>query len=162
MKPLYQLTNEYLEIYNCSEESDLDFAFAEKIEAIDSDFETKALNIASLIKNLTLDIDTVDNVLLDLEAKKHRLKKKVDNLKEYLKFNMEKVDKKEIRNTIHDIRIALNPCSVKVVNQELIPDEYIRKQEILKPDLTKIKDDLKRGVVIEGVELGRSDRLVVK
>lgn len=162
MKPLYEISNEYLNLYNNMDESTEEFDIVQKIQEINENFDIKAMNIVSLVKNFKLDLDNIDNVIDSLKYKRESLGKKIDNLYEYLKFNMEKIEKLEIKNSIHTAKIANNPPSVSVVDASIIPLEYINRTEIVKPDLTKIKNDLKMGVIIDGVLLEQKTRLVIK
>ncbi|TXG82854.1 MAG: siphovirus Gp157 family protein [Spirochaetes bacterium] len=161
MKPLYELTNEYLSLYN-NHEDDCETNFLDTIDKIEDDFDSKAINIASLIKNLKSDLVSFDTAIKSMTERKNAVSKKIDYLCEYLKNNMERIDKKEIKSSIHEIKILSNPASVNIVNCEIIPDEYIKHTEVVKPDLVKIKNDLKLGVVIDGVELKNETRVVIK
>lgn len=161
MKPLYEISNEYLSLYNATEEQ-TEEELIQNLQMIQEDFDKKALNIASFIKNLKLDLASVEQVQSDLDAKKKSISNKIKYLSEYLKFNIEKLGIDKISNSLHEVKIALNPVSVNVLDSNQIPESYKIHQDIVKPDLNKIKNDLKMGIVIDGVELKQDTRVIIK
>jgi hypothetical protein len=64
---------------------------------------------------------------------------------------METANLKKLELANGTISVSNTPQSVQIIDESKIPDEYFRiKKEI---DKTKIKDALKDGVEIEGVQL---------
>jgi hypothetical protein len=161
MKPLYEIANEYLSLYQSHEDIDQE-DFVNLIEKLDSEFDTKAINIAALLKNLTLDLESVEHVLDSLQSKRKQLDNKISYLKDYLLNNMKLLNKNEIKSGLHCIKLRKCPFKLNVLNQSEIPEEYKIHVDQVKLDSDKIREHIKNGVVIDGVELIQNISVVVK
>lgn len=161
MKPLYEITNDYLSLYQNHEDMDQD-SFVDMIDKLDTEFETKAINIAALLKNLNLDLESVEHVLDSLQSKRKQLDNKISYLKDYLLNNMKLLHKEEIKSGLHCIKLRKCPFKLNVLNQSEIPEEYKIHVDQVKLDSDKIKDHIKNGVIIDGVELVQNISVVIK
>ena len=135
---LYEISNQIrdLALFEDNEQTSL------ALQELTEDFNTKALNIAKLTKELNADIDAIDNETKRLYDRKKSLQGKIDGFKEYLMTNMIQSDIPQIKDSIITISIRNNPPSVDLVNTAVIDDRYaIIKREF---DKKAMLDDFKR------------------
>ena len=62
----------------------------------------------------------------------------------------------------HTISVRINPPSVKVLDEAIIPDQYWKVKETRSIDKIALKEELKQGIIIDGCTLTQTQRLVVK
>ncbi|AIM64245.1 Siphovirus Gp157 [Weissella ceti] len=155
---LYDLSSKYLEVYNMD---DVDAeAWTDTLDAIDEAIEAKADNIGSLIRSLEADAEMFKKEADRFSAKKKIAENKVKSLKKYVQSNMELLDKPKIKTDRFTFGIRNNAESVEVLNEDMVPDGYTKNVRTL--DKSKIKADLQAGHNIKGVELKRTQSLIIK
>jgi hypothetical protein len=98
----------------------------------------------------------------EMKTRADKLNNKIENIKTWLKSNLEKCDIKEINSPHFDIKIKLNPESVVVKDENLVPYFYFK--EIIRRQLDKslLSKALKDNMIIPGVFLERRTRLEIK
>ena len=158
MASLYELTGNYLQVYDM-EEIDSETWF-ETLESIDEAIEDKAENYAKLIKNIEADIPGIDSEIKRLQQMKSTAQNKVKRLKENLQGSMEVVGKEKFKSGNFSFNIQNNPSSAQIPDESLIPKKYFVKQEP-KLDRKAVLAALKEGTKVRGAELyqGRSLRI---
>ena len=135
---LYELTSSIRDLTLFEDNESTQKALQELTE----DFNTKALNIAKLTKELNADIDAIDNETKRLYDRKKSLQGKIEWFKNYLLENMTTSKIEQIKDSIITISIRNNPPSVDLVNTAVIDDRYaIIKREF---DKKAMLDDFKR------------------
>ena len=160
---LYEISNKYLAILNNMYDEEtgvVDETALKALNEIEDSFETKAITIGKVFKNLFSLASAIENERKAMQKRENMLKKKIENLKDYLKINMEKCSISKIESHFFNISLRQNPCSVNVIDESKIPKKYFKiKKEV---DITKIKDDLKNCVVIKGAELINTKSVLIK
>lgn len=165
--PLFKIRDNFIGIQTLvNNNDDLDpLQFADQIDAIDGSFETKALDICSVIKNIESDLPCIDYEINRLKARAERIKSKSGHIRKYLFDNMKAIGKTKIEDEINTISIRKGSNAVKVSEDDLlkIPDEYVTVNTIIKPDKRAIKKAIDNGEEIPGATLERNpDSLVIK
>lgn len=96
-----------------------------------------------------------------LSERKKRLENNAARLKELMFDGMKIADVKKIHRPEFDISIKKNPPSLQIDPNAQIPSEYYKKPD---PILDKVllKEDVKSGLFIEGVQLVQVERLEIK
>ncbi|WP_416037506.1 siphovirus Gp157 family protein [Lactococcus formosensis] len=158
---LYDLTTDWQQVYDME---DLDAEiWADTLESIEGEIKDKAINIGYVVKNLEADEAAIDAEIKRLQAKKKVVVKKKQGLKDYLQNSMIAVGIEKIKSAVFNIRIQKNPKSLKFDNEEqFMRNEFYDNYFIPQPpklDKKQMLEDLKNGVVIEGVELQQSESL---
>ncbi len=158
---LYDLTADWQQVYDM-EELDVE-TWADTLESIEGEIKDKAINIGYVVKNLEADEAAIDAEIKRLQAKKKVVVKKKQGLKDYLQNSMIAVGIEKIKSAVFNIRIQKNPKSLKFDNEEqFMRNEFYDNYFIPQPpklDKKQMLEDLKNGVVIEGVELQQSESL---
>lgn len=146
---LYELTDAYLNIAEAAEEND---HLQDALKVLDDEIEIKAENIGKIILGNKSEINTLKNEIDRLKARIQSKKKANDRLQDYLRENMEYLNKPKIKTPLMTLWIQNNPPSVDVKSEDNIPKEFFEEQ---KPKLKKreLLDYLKAGHEIDGVEI---------
>ena len=158
---LYDLTADWQQVYDME---DLDAeTWADTLESIEGEIKDKAVNIGYVVKNLEADEVALTAEIKRLQDKKKAVVKKKQGLKDYLQNSMYAVGLRKIPNAVFNIRIQKNVKSLKIENEEqFMKNEFYDNYFIPQPpklDKKQMLEDLKNGVVIEGVELQQTESL---
>ena len=158
---LIELTDIYKNILNLidsgeSTEDELKLA----LNQIEDEIETKAQNIAFVLKEIDSDIEKFKSIEDEFARKRKTLEFNKANLKQYLETNMIATDKKKFKTEFFSFNIQKNTPSLDIVNEDHIPDKYyITERKLQKRELL---DALKGGLEIDGVSLKQSESLRIR
>jgi len=157
---LYELAQNYAELLEIAEEIESD-ALVDTLEALQDAIEDKAENIAKIIKNLEADAKIIKEEEKRLAERRQSIEKKIDRLKQYLQEQLEVAGLQKVKRATITVAIQNNPPSVKVVDEKLIPSEYMIQQA---PQVNKkvILSLLKEGQQIPGCELIQTKGVRIK
>ena len=143
----FEIDEESGEILNANELDELNLAREQKIEGI-----------SLWIKNLEAEKEAVKHEKDNFADREKRLGKKIDSLKGYLTYALD-------GQKFSTPRVAVSfrkSESVLVKDEYLIPDEYCDFTVMRKPNKKNIKDALKNGKELMGVELVEKQNVSVK
>lgn len=157
MATLYELTSALAEFDFDIDEETGEILNAEELDALEIERDEKIENIALWIKNLTSDAEAYKKEKDNFAKKEQAAKKKVESLKEYLRWNLDGEKFKTDRVTISWRRSE----AVEVINQEKIPKGWFIDQDP-KLDKAGIKAALKDGEEIPGVILKENNSIQIK
>ena len=154
MPKLYELTGQLKELERLVSENEAPLSEVEDtIKLIEGDFEEKAINLVKVIRNKEPDISIIDEEIKRLQQMKKNINVKAENLKEYLRHNMEANGINKIECPIFSITLKRAAELVKIIDDKLIPDEYVTIKTTCHPDKARILKALKNGEQIKGAEL---------
>jgi len=134
----------------------------EKMVSEESDWENKAVNVAKFLNQLSLDVAQIETEIDRLTKKKKSNESAHKNLHDLLMWQMETFGKTEIKNPLLTIKVKENPASLIVENEELIPEKFKAKKEVVTVNKNAIKQALKDGESIDGVKLINTKKLSIK
>lgn len=160
---LYQLAEEYqraLDNITVDEETGEVRGF-EVIEALDEQYDQKAINCALYAKGLNAEIDAIAAEEAALNKRRKAAKAKLDKLKQYIGICMDTAGK----DVIQDPRARLsfrNTTSVDITNVDALPADYRTVVMDVKPDKTALGKLLRQGIAVPGAQLIRSRSLQIK
>ena len=157
---LYSITEEYLQLLNMEEDID-EQAFKDTLESITDELETKADNIAKIIKELEGDVDTLKKEEERLAKKRKSIENKKSKLKDYLEESMILTGKSKLKTKLFGFTIQKNPPSLDIKAEENIPKNYYIEQQP-KLDKKELLKAIKEGLEVEGVELKQSESLRIR
>ena len=153
---LYEITDAYLSL----DEAEKTDEIIKVLDGIKDEFDKKAENTVKVIRNFEADIQALRDEEKRLADKRRSLEKKKEDLKEYLYFNMERLNLRKINAGIFDINIQKNPQSIKIIDDATIPEKY--KIASYRIDKKTLKDDIKNGVEIEGAQLVQTEGIRIR
>lgn len=160
---LYELSQNYQNLLDLVENPDIPVEMLHSsLQEIEGEFENKAENICKVIKSIELESRGIREEEKRLANRRKVLENNSKTLKEYLDNHMKSTGIKKIKGTVFTLSIQKNPASVKIINENSIPTLY--KEEIIsiKVDKNMIKDILKKGGEISGVELHQNESLRIR
>lgn len=135
------------------------------LDAIQGDFNDKAVNTVMIIKRAEGDIDIIDAEIKRLQAMKKARQNDVERVKSYLKTNMVRTGILKIESPLFKISYSERKNSVVEIDEELflknnLNDDLIKVD--VKPSKTAIKKALEKGENIVGAKLIDSQVLMIK
>lgn len=157
MATLYELTGQFLDIYNMEldEETKLD-----TLNSIDwqTDYENKVENYIKVIKNTEADIEARKNEIKRLTELNRADKRKIERMEENLKESMVVTGHEQVGTTL--FKVSFRKSEAVEVDDLLLPEAY--KVATYKPDKKRLKEDLKNGFEILGAELVERKNLSIR
>lgn len=130
----------------------------ENLDELDVERTEKIENIALYIKNLKSEAEAIKSEVDNLKSRADVKKKKAERLTDYL-------DKILGGEKLETSKVALSyrkSTSVKIENEEIIPDEFMTIKTEKKPNKTAIAKLLKNGETVVGCELVEKQNLQIK
>jgi hypothetical protein len=157
MATLYELTGQFLEIYNMDLD---DETKADTLESIDwnSDYENKVENYIKVIKNNEADIEARKNEIKRLTELNRADERKNERMKEVLKESMDLTGHDRVDTKL--FKVSFRKSQAVEVEDLILPEAY--KVATWKPDKKRIKEDLKNGLEILGAKLVENQNLIIK
>jgi hypothetical protein len=154
---LYELAEHYNTINKLLDDGAQDAELIAQLENIQEQFNLKVENIGKLILSLEGETQILKSELERLISRKNSTEKKIDWLKSYLLFEMIKANQEKIKGSVLTCSVRTNQPSCNVVDETLIPSEYMRViPEKKEADKSKILTTFKTfGEIIPGVEIVR-------
>lgn len=162
-KSLFGITEELLQIFENIEidEETGELLNLEQLGQIQGEFDDKASNIALYIQELQAQAEAIKNKRDSLYDRQKSTTNKAERLKAYLSDMMNRAGKTKVETD--DVRISFRKSeSVDILDESLIPEEYINAKLTVTPDKVSIKKAIKNGQDIAGVMLVENQNLQIK
>ena len=157
MATLYELTGQFLDIYNLEldEETKLD-----TLDSIDweTEYETKVENYIKVMKNLEADVEARKNEIKRLMELNKADEKKKDHLKDTLSASMILTGHERVDTPL--FKVSFRKSEAVEVDDLLLPEAY--KVATWKADKKRLKEDLKNGLEIIGASLIERKNLSIR
>lgn len=131
---LYQYTEDFQSLLNYMEENDISYEdMVDTIEAIQLSAEDKIKNTGKVILKLSDDVEKAKAQEKRINELRKKDEKKIENLKQYLLFNMQQLKLKKVEDST--IRVSTrNNTSMNIIDPEKLPKEFIKEVVETKPD----------------------------
>lgn len=130
MLKLYEIAQEYMQLCEIAEDTDVDAqVFEDTLAGIEAELEVKADAYAVILTNLDNDVEKIDKEIERLTKMKKTLKSRSDFLKRNLTNTMLLMDKKKFKTDIHSYSISKNAPSLNILDEAKIPEKYMVAQE---------------------------------
>lgn len=125
------------------------------------DEEEKIVSCARIYRQILSDAQVCKDEEKRLSERKKKLENSAQRLKDMMFEGMKITGASKIRRPEFDIMIKKNPPSLQIDNEENIPNEYFKN---LAPvlDKTLLRNAVKSGLNLEGVQLVQTERLEIK
>lgn len=155
---LYELTADLKEI----ESSDIDGqALIDTLEAVQGEFNDKAVAILKVVENLNGDTSVLDAEIKRLQERKKVILNKQKSMRDYLLHNMQASGIEKIQCPLFTASLRKGVESVQIDDESLLPDEFVKVEVVTKADKNAIKAKLKAGEEIPGASLVRGETTIV-
>ena len=154
---LYELTEIYLNLKDMDiEKGDLNAA----LENIDDEIETKADNIAKVLRDFEGDIEALKSEEERLAKKREVIENRQKQLKEYLQNAMLVLDKRKFKTDLFSFNIQCNAPSLKILDESKIPEDYYKIERNLNKNA--LKEAVKNGLFEDAAELVQTESLRIR
>lgn len=157
MATLYELTGQFLDIYNLEldEETKLD-----TLDSIDweTEYETKVENYIKVMKNLEADVEARKNEIKRLTELNKADEKKKEHLKDTLSASMSLTGHERVDTPL--FKVSFRKSQAVEVDEAVLPEAY--KIATWKADKKRLKEDLKNGLEIIGASLVERKNLSIR
>ena len=162
---LYEIADQYRSILAMADSEDdnpenLAAALQDTLEALnlEEDFNRKGCVVACYSQELLAEAQAVREVEDALKRRRKRLETRAEYLREYLRVQMLKVNKTELRDEQIVCKLRKSPGRIQVIAEDLIPAEYLEVETTLKVLKTKLLEAFRSAQVesIPGVEYDTS------
>lgn len=157
MATLYELTGQFLDIYNLEldEETKRD-----TLDSIDweTEYETKVENYIKVMKNLEADVEARKNEIKRLMELNKADEKKKEHLKDTLSASMSLTGHERVDTPL--FKVSFRKSQAVEVDEAVLPEDY--KVATWKVDKKRLKEDLKKGLEIIGASLVERKNLSIR
>lgn len=169
MSTLYNLTTEYKKILDMALGMDeIDDETFEYIKSIDDAIEQKIENVTYVIKELSNNVEIINQEIDRLESRAHRYYQNLKSLKEYIISTMEISGKKKIETP--KVTIGVRKSEVTEVDSDFIDEA--RENNLYKllrmiparvePDKSAIKEYIKQGNKLNHAKIIEKNNLSIR
>ena len=162
MASIYEITDKYRFIQQMIEEGTPPEVFAEALQSVDGELTEKLENYASVIKNIESDIVGIKAEEGRLAERRKAMENSIKRMKENMQSAMEVAGQTKVKGEKFNFTVQKNPPSLKVLDENLVPREYVEVEEVIKIDKKAILHELKAGVEISGVEIQQGESIRIR
>lgn len=161
MTSLYEIAGMYRTIIEMEPETDDEFgAMMTALDELQGELTEKADNIVRYIRNLTAEAEALKAEEAALYKKRKAVENKAERLKAYLAAQMTLCGLKELKAGLFKLRFQPTQPAISIVDESVVPEKFHRvKVEI---DKLAIRDALKAGEEVPGIEVQRGETLVIR
>jgi len=161
MASLYEIAGMYRQVLEMEPESEDEFgAMMTALDELQGELTEKADNIVKYIRNLSAEADALKAEEAALYKKRRAVENKAERLKAYLAAQMTLCGLRELKAGLFKLRFQPTTPAISIVDESAVPEKFHRvKVEI---DKLAIRDALKNGEEVPGIELQRGEALVIR
>lgn len=155
---LFNLTQDELQLLQMLEEGQ---DISDTLEAVQELSTDKLEGYAKVIKTLEGNIAVIQSETKRLHSLQTTQQNGVNRMKEAIYQHMQDTGKQKVDGQLFKFSFAKNPPSLEVLDEQSIPkDFYVNPKPVL--DKAAIKEELKLGHEIPGVQLKQGESLRIK
>lgn len=155
MANLYEINRELLD---CIDLETGEIIETDKFDELQIEREEKIENIVLWYKNLLSDAEAYKAEKEAFAAKEKAVKNKAESLKNYLDSALKGQKFKTVKAEV----TYRKSTSVEIIDEEKIPEQYLRTVTTVSPDKTEIAKLLKVGELVEGAVLKENSNIQIK
>lgn len=155
MNSLYAITNNFVNLMNKVAEGEITEEEYNRLgQELAIELQNKSVNIVAYIRNEESFMEAVKSEEKRLKEMREKAENKIEKFKQYVKDNMEKLNLQEVPTELGSLKIAKNPMSVEIENEDEVPNEFKQEITTIKVDKTAIKNHFKEtGEIIPGIKI---------
>lgn len=160
MATLYELTGSYAQIQRMIEEGAE--GLEDTLESIDGALADKLESYAMVIRNIESDVEGLKAEEKRLADRRKTMENGIKRMETAMHESMSSTGEQKIQSEKFTFTIQKNPPALKVVDESIIPIEYVTVEEVRKIDKESIKQQLKSGEEIPGVEMTQGENFKIR
>lgn len=135
--------------------------FEKQLKEASENFKEKSDAYCYALKNLESDEETLEKEIKRLQERKKSIQNAQNSVKNLIKFNLGLLGIDKIKTSIFTLSLRASQ-SVNILNFDLVPEKYKKQKIEVAIDKNMIKDSLKSGETVEGVELVENKSVQVR
>lgn len=148
---LYEIKNKHLEVAMNEELTEEERA--ELQNAIREELLEKTDGIIAVTKKVEALIEAIKQEENRLKENRKGYERKLESFKEYVKNCMTEMQIQKVETPLGEIKIAKNPMSVEILDEEKIPQEFIKQKIETSIDKKGLIEHFKStGELVDGVK----------
>jgi len=162
---LLDLTKQRLELQNKLMELNFDNdTIADTLDGESTALTQKIEDYGHVIRNMEAFANAIKLEESRISDRRKAVEKRIDNIKEWLLKNMVACNISKIECPAFTISLHDKPGKVSIIDEKLIPDEYLKVPDLPppSPDKSAILRDLKAGKEISGCFMEKTKRISIK
>lgn len=158
---LFELTENYVKFFTEFDNADeITNEMQEMADNLNVEIEEKCDNYANMIKSLEAEIDTYKHQEKVFNEKRKTIENKVKWLKQNLQTSMEQTGRKKVKTKLFTVSLQKNAPSLEITDEKNIDDSYyVIERKLNKRELL---NDIKEGLIVDGVEIKQSESLRIR
>lgn len=135
-----------------------------QLNALSTSIEDKCKSVGTWIGHMQAEKNRILEMKMLILEREKAYEREIEKTTEYLKSNMERHKIKKITCPYFTITHSINPYGTEIIDEALIPQEFIKTREIVKteskPDRNAIKESvLKTGIQIPGAIVSQKTKI---
>lgn len=162
MATIYEIADKYKLIQSLIEEGAPEDAFVEALLVIDGELSEKLENYAMIITNVQSNIDGKKFEAKRLLERAKAEEESIKRMKNNMQFAMVAAGQTKVKGEKFNFTVQKNPPSLKVLDEDLIPQSFVTVQEVKNIDKKAILAELKNGAEIDGVEISQGESIRIR
>lgn len=160
MATIYELQGAYAQVQQMIVEGAE--GLEDTLQSIEGALEDKLESYAMVIRNIESDVDGLKGEEKRLADRRKTMENGIKRMKETMQYAMSSTGEKKIKGEKFTFTIQKNPPALKVLDESLIPLDYVTVQEVRAVDKKAILTQLKSGVEVSGVEISQGESLRIR
>jgi len=157
MAHLYEMTGQLIGLQRLIEDGEMDEqTLADTLDGLQGDIKVKAEGLLMYVANIGSDVDSIDNEIKRLTARKRVMVNHQNALREYLRYNMDVGGIQKIECPLFTITLKKPAPMVVIDDESALPEKYIMTVVTKSPVKADIMKALKAGKDVPGAHLGES------
>ena len=163
MASLYRITQEHLELIAKLQDNDGELT-PELEQALNINTENLAEKLASCgyaVKKMEDEASLIDAEIKRLQELKAKATKARDYLKQAIDDAMRNAGLMELKHNFISLSYRKS-TAVEVYDLDAVPEQYLRRKETVAADLPAIRNAIKAGELVDGVEYVERQNLQIK
>lgn len=155
MNSLYAITNNFITLMDKVSNGEITEEEYNQLGAeLAIELQNKSVNIIAYMRNEESFVEAVKAEEKRLKEMREKVENRQEKFKQYVKENMERLNLQEVPTDLGNLKIAKNPISVEIENEDEIPSEFKQETVTMKIDKTAIKNHFKEtGEIIPGIRI---------
>ncbi|MGE7020446.1 siphovirus Gp157 family protein [Solibacillus cecembensis] len=160
MANIYEVTGSILEIQQLIESGSE--GLEDTLESLEMALEEKLEGYAMVIKNIESDAAGIKAEESRLAERRKSMENAIKRMKENMQYSMVATGQLKVKGEKFNFTVQKNPPSLKVLDEDLIPQNFVTVQEVKNIDKKAILAELKNGTEIDGVEISQGESIRIR
>ena len=162
MATIYEIGDKYKFIQQMIEEGTDPEVFTDALKAIDGELAEKLENYAMIITNIQSNIDGKKFEAKRLLERAKAEEESIKRMKQNMQYAMVASGQTKVKGEKFNFTVQKNPPSLKVLDDAVIPPQFISVEEVRNIDKKAILAELKNGADIKGVEIQQGESIRIR